>query len=379
MSTNRLGILDRKTGRATLTPHFATTVLGTVDDHLIWVMTSGNVMAARVGDDGTLGPPKVVLEGVLVRSGGAAKAAMSTSGSLIYQRGLSVFQLLLVDEQGARTPLGLPARAFWHPRWSPDGSRIAITIARTGGSDLWIIDVKSKSLTKLTNSLGSDDQVAWSPDSKRVIYRSVEPAGTTIKMIPADGSGAATTIPLTTQDLYAAVFTPDGQSIVYRSGDMSTPMSDIYVAPVAGGGPSRTLASGPTSEIDPVLSPDGRWIAYASDVSGHIQVYVRAFDGSGSAIQISRTGGAEPVWSRDGRALYFRIGRMTYAAALSTAPPTATDVRRLFEGSYITDPGSHNYDLSPDGRHLLMLESVEQNSETIIIHNWAAELRQKLR
>ena len=92
--------------------YFGTTAIGVVDDrHLLWVMTTGNVMAAAVDANGTLGPPKLVLEDVLVRPGGAAKAAMSPNGSLIYQRGLSVSQLLLVDEHGVRSAARHRARA----------------------------------------------------------------------------------------------------------------------------------------------------------------------------------------------------------------------------------------------------------------------------
>ena len=159
MSTSRIAILDRKTGRATITPHFGTTAIGVVDRHLIWVTSLGSVMAAAVEASGTLGPEQLVAEDVLVRPGGAAKAAMSANGSLIYQRGVSVSQLVLVDEHGVRTPLGVGARAFGHPRMSPDGTRLAVSIARTGGSDIWVIDWKTKGLTKITSGGGSDDHV----------------------------------------------------------------------------------------------------------------------------------------------------------------------------------------------------------------------------
>ncbi|MGH7616676.1 MAG: protein kinase domain-containing protein [Gemmatimonadaceae bacterium] len=150
MSTNRIAILDRKTGRSTITSYFGTTAIGVVDRHLIWVMSTGSVMAAAVDADGKLGAAQLVAEDVLVRPGGAAKAAMSVNGSLIYQRGVSVSQFVIMDERGVKMPLGVEARAFGHPRFSPDGTRLAVSIARTGGSDIWVLDWRTKELTKIT-------------------------------------------------------------------------------------------------------------------------------------------------------------------------------------------------------------------------------------
>ena len=191
MSTNRIAILDRNTGRATVTPYFGTTAIGVVDRHLIWVMSERQ----RDGSRGRCrrearGRASSWLEDVLVRPGGAAKAAMSVNGSLIYQRGIAVSQLVVVDEQGVKTPLGIEPRAFGHPRFSPDGTRLAVSIAGTGGSDVWVIDWKTKELAKITRGGGSNDHVSWSPDSKRILYRSIESTGTRLKWIAADGGDA---------------------------------------------------------------------------------------------------------------------------------------------------------------------------------------------
>jgi hypothetical protein len=145
MSTNHLAVLDRKTGRATVSPLFGTTVLGSVDDRIVWVMTTGGVMAAALDGNGKLGPPKLVLEDVLVRPGGAAKATMSSNGSLIYQRPFRLAARLSTST--GRRAVRNRARAFGHPHWSPDGSRIAVAIGRTGGSDIWLIDARTKSLS----------------------------------------------------------------------------------------------------------------------------------------------------------------------------------------------------------------------------------------
>jgi Tol biopolymer transport system component len=379
MSTSHIAILDRQTGRTTITPFFGTTAIGVVDQHLVWVMTTGNVMAAPVDAKGTLGPAKLVLEDVLVRPGGAAKATMSPTGSLIYQRGLSVSQLLLIDEHGVRTPLGVDARAFSHPRWSPDGSRIAVAIARTGGSDIWLIDAKTKALTKLTNGAGGDGHLAWTPDGKRILYRSVETNGTRLKWIAADGSEPPSVLLEAGHDPYGAAMSHDGKSLVFRTGDLTSSFRDIFVVPMPGSGTPRAIATGPGSEMDPTISPDDRWIAYASDASGRTQLYVRALDGSDAPVQISQGVGAEAVWSRDGHTIYYRSGREVVAATVSGTPLSVVATRHIFDGPYLTDAGHHQYDVSPDGKHFLMLESADRQAETIVIYNWAAELRKSFR
>ena len=144
MSSSRIGILDRRTGRTQMHSSYGTTVIGSLDDHVIWVMTTGSVMAAPLDKNGELGAPKLVLEDVLGAAGRCGESDAVRGGFLIYQRGVSLSQLMVVDEHGAAAPFGVEPRAFGHPRWSPDGARIAIAIGRTGGSDIWLIDAKTK-------------------------------------------------------------------------------------------------------------------------------------------------------------------------------------------------------------------------------------------
>jgi len=376
ISANRIGVLDRRTGRATLTPHRGTTILGAVDDRVLWVMTSGAVMAARIDKSGSLGPAQLVLEDVLVRPGGAAKATLSPRGSLLYQRGISVSQLLLVDDRGLVTPFGAEPRGYWHPRWSPDGTHIAVGVARTGGTDLWIIDARTKVGTKLTTADGFDDPPEWTADSKRVIYRSVTSTGTTLKWMPADGSEPATEFS-NFRDPYHGLVSHDGKWQIIRTSDNSPSFRDIYIAPTDGDRTPRPFAvSAASSQVAPTISPDDHWLAYTSDESGRTEVYVRPFPGPGQPIRISTTGGAEARWSRDGHTLFYRVGNTLMAADLTTAPSFAvTGTRALFQGQYLTDGGTTNYDLAPDGKHFLMLQSVDGQAQAIMIYGWANELR----
>ena len=132
-------------------------------------------------------------------------------------------------------------------------------------------------------------------------------------------------------------------------------------------------------EEAPRLSPDGRWIAYSTDESGAYEVVVQPFPGPGPRTQVSTNGGVEPVWSRDGRRVFYRNGRRVVAATLTTSPQLGVVSRsELFDDVFLPATSPHaNYDVAPDGSHLLFLAGVD-DQRLMVVYNWAAELRNRL-
>jgi hypothetical protein len=136
----------------------------------------------------------------------------------------------------------------------------------------------------------------------------------------------------------------------------------------------------------PQLSPDGRWMAYASEESGRREIYVQAFPGPGGRWQVSSDGGNEPLWSASGRELFYRSGDRMMAVDISTNGEfLAGKPRPLFEGSYVLAGGGYaraQYDVSPDGQRFLMLKVVEQKSNPLtqihVVLNWSDELSRRL-
>jgi Tol biopolymer transport system component len=130
----------------------------------------------------------------------------------------------------------------------------------------------------------------------------------------------------------------------------------------------------------PRLSPNGRWLAYESDESERPEIYVRPFLSTGARVQVSTQGGQEPIWDRSGRTLYYRVGRALSAVAVTTEPTFSlgSERRTVLVGAYLGDPTHANYDVAPDGRHLLMLKSIGPDPKLVLVANWGRELLEKL-
>jgi dipeptidyl aminopeptidase/acylaminoacyl peptidase len=161
---------------------------------------------------------------------------------------------------------------------------------------------------------------------------------------------------------------------------MDTPDSNrnIYRLPLVGERKPVGVLTGIDDDKNPRVSPDGKWLAYVSNASGREEVYIRPLDGTGARVAASNGGGGEPLWSPDGKRLYYRVGTRLMAAQVVTTPAlsiTARDV--LFEGPYITDPWHPNYDVAPDGQSFVMLKPVEENRQLVVVMNWVEELRRR--
>ena len=133
--------------------------------------------------------------------------------------------------------------------------------------------------------------------------------------------------------------------------------------------------------MGPRFSPDARWLAYVSDESGGYEVYVRPYPGPGGKVQVSTGGGQHPLWSRDGKELFYRTGQKWMSAAVTLGPEfTAEKPRLLFERAHLM-AGAAPYDVSPDGQRFLVLERTEPDIAPVthlnVVLNWFEELRQK--
>jgi serine/threonine protein kinase len=153
---------------------------------------------------------------------------------------------------------------------------------------------------------------------------------------------------------------------------------DFGIALAVSAAAARPIANSKTIEIHARVSPDGRWVAFTTDESGNAQVVVQPIDGSGPRVQVSIRGGDEPVWSRDGKRLFYR-GEGKFKVAEVSGSPTFHVVSRsdFMNDVYIPGPAPHaNYDVTPDGKKLLVLEGGQVR--LVVVHGWDADFRARL-
>ena len=354
--------------------------VGLVAGHLVYVALGGALMAAPfdLGHGRVTGPAVRVLDGVSLMTSGAAQAALSASGSLFYQSGTLLSQMVFTDLDGSARTVIPERRPFIFPRVSPDGNRIAVGLESLGAMDVWVYDLRAKTLSRLTTEGSINDRPEWSHDGARIFFRSNRSGEPALWSESADGTGAAVMVlsdPM--GKVWEGIPTPDGRSIIYRIGTLGT--ADLRIRSVAGDTTPRALVATPFTEWAARPSPDSRWVAYASDESGEFQIYVIALAGSGGRHQVSTDGGTDPVWSPDGTRIYYRRGTDRFVAVVAATPDFAV-VRRdsLFSGDFGSWIGHAGYDVTPDGKQLLLLRPVTDSTHTIVVHNWEQELRARL-
>jgi Tol biopolymer transport system component len=362
--------------------------LGVVDGSLVYVQHDGVLMAARVDVQArrVLGSPVPLLDSVPVcgSCNGDSGIHLSKSGVLTYMRGAVASTMTVLDSAGLERTISTNSKDFATPRLSPDGRRIAVTLSEQTGSDIWIYDLGTQVLSRLTSG-GKSADPEWAPDSKRVLFMAEDSLGrSSIRWQPFDGGAAAETLVDMTKvgkkgmAIRAGVLSPDGQTLVFEIARVDGGPSDIWSMPLAGDRQPRPYIAGPASEIGPRFSPDGHWVAYWSDETGRSEVYVRSFPDPSSRVQVSSEGGSQPVWSRDGKRLFYQNAGGMFVAEI--APGVTLGVvgrHRLFEKAITGSFWSASYDVARDGQ-LLALRPNADALKLIVVMNWRAELAARM-
>ncbi len=344
--------------------------------------------------------PVAVLTGVRGTPGNA-DMVVSASGMALYVPGngiLSVFSDAMpvwVSRSGTATPVDTGWRlgtAFENGRTlalSPDGRQLAVMVLRSGAvvADIWVkqLDRAPFTNTRVTFGGGNANPV-WSPDGRSLLFTSGSSGrrGFVFRK-PADGTGVVDTVVRLARGLNEVVVTPESTTFLVR---LTAPGSRDIVQAQRGRDTAVPLVASPTyQEIGPALSPDGKWLAYASNESGRYEVYVRPYpDVNAGRWQLSQAGGLAPLWSRNGRELFYLdgAGMLVSAAVLPDATFKLGTQTPLFNtNGYASNELSLFYDASPDAQRFLLLRlpvsaATGGKVELVQITNWAAEVRAKL-
>jgi Tol biopolymer transport system component/DNA-binding winged helix-turn-helix (wHTH) protein len=281
-----------------------------------------------------------------------------------------------LNRSGLASPLGEMRREFAYPRFSPDGHRIAVTIAESSGSNVWVYDTGRGTLTRVTLE-GTQNQAAiWSRDGRSLTFRSNRAGGYRLFRQPADGSGPVEPLVTSERNVFTGSWSPDGRELLFQRHTYASGY-DIWLWSMADQ-TSRPFLAERFGEWDGIFSPDGRLVAYTSNESGRLEVYVCTYPGRAARRQVSSGGGNSPVWARNGRELFYLSGDKMMTAAVAISPELVVGVpKMLFEGEYAFAGHLANYDVTPDGNGFVMIRG-EQKSPWMqlnVVLNWFEEMR----
>jgi tRNA A-37 threonylcarbamoyl transferase component Bud32 len=317
------------------------------------------------------GAPTAIARDVQSTNGYIPRIGASRSGTVVYVQATSATErrLAFVTRTGIVTDIPTESKSFAAPRLSPDGRRLATTIADdNGGMDVWVLDLSQRVWSRLTTDRISERPI-WTPDGRRIVYSSTAD----LWWVAANLSERPDSLLISVGARYAASVFPDGKAVLFNedgSGHNGIRALVFDSAPAA-----RTLIPMKFGETAPSLSPDGKWIAYQSDETGRTEIYVHPYPGPGARIPVSIQGGTEPLWSRNGRELFYRVDDSLMVATVSTTPSfTVSGRRRLFTAPFLTGRPLREYDVSPDGQRFVMVRGSDAPLKLISVHHFFERL-----
>jgi serine/threonine-protein kinase len=289
---------------------------------------------------------------------------------LAFQHGVQKQDLAWVDRTGASVrTLSVPTVLF-NPRISPDGSQLLATSSVTTDPGLWLASLSREEFARLEK-----DAIAplWAPDGRSVAFTARR--GNDLLVRPLDGRDSSQLLITDGAVKILNDWSPDGTQLVYtKIDDQSGP--DLWTADVESGSAQPLLAT-PFADFQARISPDGRWLAYSSDESGVLEVYVRAYPTLGDKRKVSSAGGGQPQWRADQRELfYLAADRSLMAVEIDAQDTIAFGVpRRLFRSSASGDPGDarEHYAASADGTRFLIDGAVRDGNDapiTVMVNWW---------
>jgi Tol biopolymer transport system component/tRNA A-37 threonylcarbamoyl transferase component Bud32 len=363
---------------------------------LLVVTAEGNLLAAPF--DATnlklTGPAVPLLEGIATKAFGAVDLAVSASGTMVYRGGATgqfgTWTPVWVERDGRETPVeqgwtvegAMPGQAM---ALSVDGRKIVLGVRSPSGNDLWVKELQGGPFTRITFLDGRSTTPFWLPGGQKVGFRRSE---SVLLAQRADGVGTPDTLARGGTGASETSTSRDGHWLVWQRQDVQSAGGgwDIFGQRPGVDSAPRQLVAGAGHQIQPQLSPDGRWLAYAdAQSSSQIDVYVRPFPGvDGGRWQVSVGGGFQPRWSPSGKELFFRNqgGGVIVARLRTEGAFTVLDRSEFMPEPREGRTYSSNYDVHPDGKRLLMAKRLSGDDEggarLVAVENFAEELSRRV-
>ena len=323
----------------------------------------------------TTGEPIPLAEHIGTDSAGLARFSVSRDGILVYRTGETGNRLLWVDRSGKEGDAVSDGGESRDPAFAPGGDRLAFDFAdpRSGKTDIWIRDLRRNVSSRFTFSKGPAANPIWSPDGRRVVYT----VGTDLVEKAVEGQGEETVLLKSEEGKSPADWSRDGRFVAYASLAKETGW-DIWILPMSGDRKPFPFVKTTFEEYNPAFSPDGRFLAFQSNESGRVEVYVQSFPGPGGKWQVSTSGGAEPHWRADGKELLYRtLDQKLMSVDVQTGGSFAAGAPRpLFQGRFDMTPTRNRILPTADGKRFLTVAPLgrEAMTPTTVVLNWYAEL-----
>jgi serine/threonine protein kinase len=326
------------------------------------------------------GDPIPIAEQLNVNLLGAASFSVSDDGILTYLGGGPFLsQLDWFDRSGKMLgSIGATGR-YSNVSLSPDGTRVAVATreVQTAARDIWILD--SVRSSRFTFNAADEWLPIWSPDGSNIVFTADENGLGNLFEKPTSGASSEVEILNTDARKWPSDWSRDGRYIIFTA--FGKTKLDLWYMPLEGDRKPVPFLQSPFNEDVGRFSPDGRFVAYMSDQSGQNEIYVQTFPPSSAQWQVSTDGGAGPIWSRDGKELFYLSPTrklMAVDVKLGDNSFEAGVPKVLFQTRGLGYPGPRNsYDVSPDGQHFLIISTPADTPATpvTVVTNWAADLK----
>ena len=317
------------------------------------------------------GVPIAVLERVGIE-GGLMQLSVADNGTVVYLPEVpgEESRLVLVDRVGTVRPLlenALPYSFPNDPRFSPDGSKLVNTSAL---GPVWVLDLESETPTRISEQ---GFYPIWSRDGSMIYYATTRGESFDLLQRRIDMSAPETVILDKENNLRMGELAPDG-ALIFREEIFGKGMDLMRWPDLDDPSSIVPLLDSPANELSPAVSPDGRWLAYVSDESGRDDVFVTSYPQPGGHVQVSIAGATSPAWSPDSKELYYFEKDRLVAVQIETEPTfRVVDRETLFSGNYSQYRWQRQYDVHPNGKEFVMIES-PAGGEIEIVINWFVEL-----
>ena len=311
--------------------------------------------------------------------------SVSENGLLVYEtESASVLsRLRWLDRSGQEIGSLGTEGDLANPRLSPDGTRVALDITdhETGNIDIWIYQSSGGVATRVTSDPAIDSAPIWSPDGERIIFMSLRQGHPDLYQRSSSGAGSEEAILVSERTKYATDWSPDGRFILYRAIDATTNF-ELWTLPPDGDRKPIPFMKTRFGVSNGQFSPNGRWVAYASNESGKWEIGVTPFPGPGGNWKVSSAGGSEPRWRRDGKELFYlapdgRLMVVEVKAGATFEAGAATPLVQIRRREPVSSTDVSSYDVSADGQRFLVNTDVGETTSPplTVALNWTAGLK----